>query len=137
MDRESALGFAWEWIFAVNSHDVDKILKLYSHDCVLESPVIVGRFGVEEGTLKGKLHLRQYWEMAMEVRPYIYFRLIDVFVGVNSIVVYYENLGRKMTLESFQFDEKGRICRSSSLHGEPLSDVPCLYYVNREQSSMR
>ncbi|MBB3047468.1 hypothetical protein FHR99_001734 [Litorivivens lipolytica] len=131
MDREKALEFAWEWIFAVNSHDVEKILTLYSDDVVLDSPVIVGRFGIEEGMLQGKQHLRHYWEMAMEVRPYIYFRLIDVFVGVRTVIVYYENLGRTMVCETFDFDHDGKVICSSSLPGEPLSDVPCLYYVNR------
>lgn len=130
MNREKALDFAWEWIFAVNSHDVDKILRLYSFDAVLASPLIVDRFGVETGVLEGRQPLRQYWEMAMEVRPYIYFRLIDVFVGVDSIMVYYENLGRQMTCEAFRLNHDGKICWSSSMHGEPLSDVPCLYYVN-------
>ena len=45
--------FANEWEAACNSHDLDRILALYSEDVIFKSPRVPTVSGEESGTIRG------------------------------------------------------------------------------------
>jgi ketosteroid isomerase-like protein len=121
IDRQWAMAFAQKWIDAFNSHDLETIFSLYEDDFEMTSPYIVERMGIVSGVLKGKESVRPYWQKSLSADPPLKFELIDVFVGVNSVVVYYKNIGRKMVCETFTFSENGKVISGCSQHGKSLS----------------
>ena len=120
IDKEWAAEFAEKWIAAFNSNDLDCIFELYEDDFTMTSPFITERMGFESGILVGKQNVRPYWEKSLAIDPPLIFSLIDVFVGVSSIVVHYENVGRKMVCESFTFSNSGKVSSGCSQHGKAL-----------------
>lgn len=112
--------FAGKWIEAFNGGDLEKIFSLYEDDFTMTSPYIIERMGVKSGSLIGKESVRPYWEKSLSLRPPLKFNLIDVFVGVSSVVIYYENVGRRMVCETFTFSENWRVSSGCSQHGNVL-----------------
>jgi ketosteroid isomerase-like protein len=108
MNAEAAQHFAEEWIEAWNTHDLDKILKHYSDDFEMSSPFIVQFSGERSGTLKGKRAIGNYWRSALSAIPDLRFELVDVLVGVNSVVLYY-NGHRGKVAEVFHFGSDGLV----------------------------
>lgn len=117
LDRQFAEKFSKKWIEAFNSHDLDRIIELYDDDFTMESPYIRARMGVESGVLKGKAAVRSYWQKSLALDPPLKFQLIDVFLGVSSVVLLYENIGRKLVCETFTFDHLGKVTSGCSQHG--------------------
>jgi ketosteroid isomerase-like protein len=120
IDKDWAAEFAKTWIDAFNSNDLECIFELYEDDFTMTSPFIAERMGVESGVLVGKENIRPYWEKSLAIHPPLIFSLIDVFVGVSSIVVYYENIGRILVCETFTFSNSGMISSGCSQHGKAL-----------------
>jgi hypothetical protein len=84
--------FASQWIACWNSHDLGTVLRHYSDDVEITTPMIRLATGIEAGTLSGKDAVGRYWKSALEKLPDLHFELIDVTTGVNSIVLYYKSL---------------------------------------------
>ncbi len=116
MTQEQAKDFAIQWINAFNSHDLNRIFALYDDDFTMKSPNIVERMGIESGQLQGKEHIKPYWSKALSSQPPLQFKLIDVFVGVSSVIVHYESVGRKRVCETFMFNAKGKVIVGESQH---------------------
>jgi len=120
IDRKPAIEFAEKWIAAFNSHDLERIFDLYTDDFTMTSPYIKERMGIESGILSGKENVRPYWGKSLTIKPLLLFELVDVFVGVSTVVVYYKNSGRKMISETFTFNKQGKVTTACSQHGKPL-----------------
>jgi len=69
-------------------------------------------------TLKGKKNVKPYWEKALERVPDLRFELIDVFIGVNSLVIYYKAVLGKRAAEILFFGEDGKVNRSIAHYNE-------------------
>ena len=108
INKQFAQRFAKEWIAAWNAQDMDRILAHYDDDFEMSSPIIVLRVGEESGKLKGKAAVGAYWTSALESYPDLHFELIDVFLGVDSIVIYYDGV-RGASAEVFHFNELGKV----------------------------
>ena len=111
MTQDFAVQFASEWIHAWNNKDIDGIMSHYSDDFIMISPVIQNLIGEIGGTLKGKASVREYWLKAIKKYPGLHFNLINVFVGVNSIVINYEG-HRGLSSEVFYFDKQNKVNRA-------------------------
>jgi len=111
--REQALIFALDWIEAWNTHDLDRILSHYTDDFELTTPFIVTVMNDPSGTLKGKARIREYWARALERFPDLKFELVDVFVGVRSLVICYRALLGKVATEVLFFNETGLVNHSA------------------------
>lgn len=111
MEKPVAREFAEHWIAAWNSHDLDRIMAHYADDFSMASPVI--RVIAEEasGVLKGKTRVREYWQKALDRTPDLKFELLDVFTGVNSLVICYRG-HRGPGAEVFHFDGDGKVVRA-------------------------
>jgi hypothetical protein len=110
--KDRAEQFAQEWIAAWNAHDLDSVLSHYSDDFEMSSPFIAAFTGEPSGTLKGKAAVGAYWRTAFERVPDLYFELLQVFVGTNSITLYYKSVFGKLATEVLFFDTDGRVCRA-------------------------
>jgi ketosteroid isomerase-like protein len=66
-----------QWIDAWNSHDLERVLALYSDDSEMTSDKIPLLGFDPTGTVRGKERLRQYWSKGLELLPNLHFTLID------------------------------------------------------------
>ncbi len=109
IDPTWAHQFAEEWINAWNAHDLDRILAHYADDFEMSSPLIVERMKEKSGTLKGKTAVRPYWQIGLDATPPLKFELIDIFVGVDSITLYYRRTNGKTAAETLIFNARGQV----------------------------
>ena len=80
----------------------------------MSSPLIVERMGISDGTLRGKESVRAYWEPSLAAEPPLVFELIDLLVGIDSITLYYRNVGKRVVAETLVFDGDGLVARGMS-----------------------
>jgi ketosteroid isomerase-like protein len=105
-----------QWIDAWNSHDLERILALYSDDSEMTSDKIP-LLGLDPtGTLRGKDRLRQYWSKGLQLIPDLHFTLIDVYVSPDSLVVFYENERGAKICEYLRLNADGKIRQGSANH---------------------
>ena len=109
IEPHAAYAFTEHWISAWNAHDLDKILSHYTDDFTMESPLALQRMPETGGVVKGKEAVRVYWKMGLELIPDLFFEVIEVFIGVNGLSIYYLNraTGKKVT-EEFFLNEQGK-----------------------------
>ena len=119
IDRTWAEQFAYEWIDAWNSHDLDRILSHYVEDFEMSSPLIIERGRDPSGVLRGKAAIREYWAIGLAAVPPLKFELIDVHVGLNSIGILYRSIGRRRVIELLTFNQDKEIIRGGGLYGGP------------------
>ncbi|EFK58293.1 nuclear transport factor 2 family protein [Sphingobacterium spiritivorum] len=101
--------FAEEWIHSWNTHNLEDILSHYSDDIEITTPMIKLALGVDNGSLKGKDLVADYWQKALNKLPDLHFELYDVTVGVNSVALYYKSVMNKKAIEVMFFDEYGKV----------------------------
>ena len=106
--RNAAHAFAQRWREACNSHDLNRILALYSDAIVFKSPRVRTLFGVQDGTLHGKEAVRIYWEELLERRPDLAFAVERVFAGTNTIALEYR-VGDLCGIEFMILDADGLV----------------------------
>jgi len=109
MDQQWAQIFAKDWIASWNAHDMERILSHYTDDFEMSSPLIVERLGLPAGKLKGKKAVGEYWRPGLSKSPPLQFELIDVFVGIEAITLYYHNVGRRMVAETLFINHLGKV----------------------------
>jgi steroid delta-isomerase-like uncharacterized protein len=80
---------AAKWEEAWNSHDLDRILALYSEDVIFKSPRIRTVSGEESGVLRGKSAVRDYLCRIFDRRPDLKCSVGHVFAGVDSVALEY------------------------------------------------
>jgi hypothetical protein len=114
--HEFAEAFSCEWIDAWNAHDIERVLSHYEDDFELASPFIVQIAGRPDGRLIGKAAVRGYWNEALRRMPDLQFRLRGCRIGVDSIVIEYEGVGR-LAAETLVFGRDGRVVRAYANYG--------------------
>jgi ketosteroid isomerase-like protein len=110
--KEEAEILAQDWIDAWNSHDIEKIASRYCDAVEFNSPVIVKRLGEPKGKITDKEVLLNYFQGALDAYPDLHFELIDVYVGVNSLVVnYHSRVDNNIYIgsEMMALDDTGKI----------------------------
>ena len=107
--QEDAQTFALKWREACNSHDLDRILSLYSDTIVFKSPRVRTISGEPTGILQGKAAVRDYWQKIVERRPDLTFAVERVFAGVDSIALEYR-VGDLRGIEFMALGSDGLIC---------------------------
>lgn len=118
-DADWARKFAVEWIAAWNAHDLERILSHYTEDFEMRSPLIVERWGVSSGVLRGKEAIRPYWQQGLAAQPPLHFELRETLVGIDTIAIYYLSTRRnRMVAEVLRFNEEGRVVSGAALYGQ-------------------
>lgn len=90
----------------------------YTDDFEMRSPKIADFVGERSGKLRGKAAVGAYWKRALESRPDLHFRLLDVFAGVDSVCLRYESLDGKAAVEWFELNDAFRIRRAAAHYGD-------------------
>jgi ketosteroid isomerase-like protein len=111
IDHNWGRQFAEEWVNAWNSRDLDRILSHYADDFEMYSPLIIERMNVTSGMLKGKEAVRPYWQKGLATTPPLHFELIEVLLGIDSIVLYYSRASGQRTAEVLVFNEQGLVIK--------------------------
>jgi hypothetical protein len=88
-----------------------RILSHYTDDFETSSPLIIKRLNKPNGKLKGKKALRDYWLPSLSQEPPLRFELIDVFIGIGEITLYYRNVGRRVVAETLFINDSGKVTR--------------------------
>ena len=121
MTRDDAWKLAEHWIAAWNAHDLDLILAHYEDAIELTSPVAAQLLGTADGKVVGKANLKAYFRRGLEAYPELQFHLIDLLLGVSSIVLYYTNQKGTHTAEFMEFSPNGQIARVVANYSAPKS----------------
>ena len=108
--------FAENWIKSWNSHNMEDILSHYSEDIEITTPMIKLALGIDNGSLKGKEKVKDYWEKALKKIPDLHFELYEVTSGVNSIALFYKSVMDKKAIEVMFFDKNGKINKMYALY---------------------
>ncbi len=105
-----------DWIAAWNSHDLERVLALYSENFEMTSDKIPALGFDASGTMQGKDQVRAYWSKALSMTPNLHFELIDTYVSPDSIVVFYQNERGAKICEYLRIDAAGKIRQGSANH---------------------
>lgn len=119
MTRDDAWKLAEHWIAAWNAHDLDLILAHYEDAIELTSPVAAQLLGTADGKVTGKANLKAYFRRGLEAYPELHFRLNELLLGVNSVVLYYTNQKGTHTAEFMEFAANGKIARVVANYSSP------------------
>lgn len=111
MTEADAQEFALEWIASWNSRDLERILRHYTDDVEVTSPLVETVLGRGRHTVRGKAELRSYWGPALARFPDLHFTLYRAYAGVQSVVLHYKSVQGLIGAESLELDEDGRIRR--------------------------
>lgn len=117
MDEAGARAFAAEWYAAWNAHDLEAILAHYADDVEVTSPMVAGLTGDPDGRLVGKEALRAYFAAGLERFPDLRFDPVQLFVGVDSVVLHYLSVGGRPSAEVIFFGDDGKVCRYVAHYG--------------------
>jgi hypothetical protein len=119
IDSEWARNLATEWIAAWNSHDLERILSHYTDSFEMRSPLIAERGFSTTGVLHGKAAIRPYWSAGLAATLPIRFELLDVYTGINTVVIHYRSVGRRLVTEILELNDSLQIIRGSACYGPP------------------
>ena len=103
-----AQAFAVKWKDACNSHDIERIVALYSEQVIFKSPRVRSLSGEQSGTLHGKATVRDYWQTLFGKRPDLRFEIGRIFAGIDSIASEYR-VGDLQGIEFMLLDSDGLI----------------------------
>lgn len=104
MDAQAGRAFADRWIAAWRQRDLESLLSLYASDIEFRSPLAARVTGDPTGIVRGQENLRAYFARALAAFPAdLNIELLDVYAGVNSIVVLFQAAGRRGA-ELMEFD---------------------------------
>ena len=118
LDEPWANAFAKEWIAAWNAHDLARIFSLYVDDFEMRSPLIIERMGEPSGVLRGKENIRPYWAQGLAAQPPLIFELLYVLVGVDSVTICYQSVGRRCVAEVLTFNANRMVVRGAAYYGD-------------------
>jgi hypothetical protein len=100
---------ASEWKGACNSHNLDRVLAMYSEKVVFKSPRVCTVSGEAGGILRGKPAVRHYWRRIFQRRPDLEFAVGHVFAGVDSIALEYRAGDQLHGIEFMTLDADGLV----------------------------
>ncbi len=107
MEMTMAKQFAQSWEQAWNAHDIDRIMPHYADTIVLVSPIAAKLLGQAE--VKGAEAVRRYFIKGLDAYPDLTFKVLEVFTGEQSLVLYYVNQNGTKAGEFMQFDTAGKV----------------------------
>ena len=119
MDKQRAQRFAEQWYSAWNAHDLVAILDHYTDDVEMVSPLVSALTGSDASTLVGKEALRAYFAAGLERYPNLHFEPIELFVGVDSLVLQYRGAGGNLAAEVIFLDSQDKITRYFAHYTQP------------------
>jgi hypothetical protein len=83
-----------QWLEAWNAHDLEMILSHYSDDITLVSPIAERLVESSSGQITGKKELASYFKLGLKQYPDLHFKLHNIMLGLNSLVIHYTKATR-------------------------------------------
>lgn len=111
LSESKLLQLAKCWLDDWNQHNLEAILSHYSDSILFTSPLVSKILNRADGTIRGKAQLQDYFTRGLTNYPDLQFELIQVLVGVNSIVIYYRSINQLLAAEFMQVDLSGLIVK--------------------------
>lgn len=108
MNQPQATEFAHAWISAFNAHDLNAILEHYADELTFYSPFISLLNVNEAGCITNKQDLKRYFQLGLTTYPDLQFTLHHVFVGVDTLTIYYTSVQNRLACEVFRLDAAGK-----------------------------
>ncbi len=96
--------FSQTWLNAFNAHDIDAVLAHFHDDVVFTSPVAARVAPETAGIVHGKATLRTYWIKTLTSVPDLHFELVEVYAGVDTIVITHRDQTGQVVAEVLTFD---------------------------------
>ena len=118
MSTPDPAAFAATWVAAWNSHDVEAVLAHFDEDVVFTSPVAARVSPDSRGIVRGKIALRRYWALGIDLIADLHFTVERVFAGVDTLVIEYRNQRGNVVAEVLRF-ANGLVVEG---HGTYLAD---------------
>ncbi len=116
---EFARRFSQEWINAWNNHDLEEILSHYAEEIEFSSPLVVQVLGIQDGTLRGKKALKEYFQKGLELIPGLKFTFENTALGANSLTVLYRNSTGVLSAETMVIGEDGKVIKAMAQYTIP------------------
>lgn len=104
MDRGAAQQFATTWARDWNAHDLDRIMSHFAEDVVFRSPVAAQLLDACDGTVRGRDALRAYFAEGLRRIPDLHFQVLDVYTGIDTVVINDRNQAGQLVNEILSFD---------------------------------
>jgi ketosteroid isomerase-like protein len=95
--------FALRWAHEWNSHDIDLVLTHYAPDVIFRSPVAARVVPESGGVVRGLDALRDYWSQALARTPDLRFEVLDVYAGIDTLVIRFRNQLDEVRCEVLRF----------------------------------
>lgn len=108
MNTQIAKEFTEEWIKAWNSHLIDEIMSHYAEEIAFHSPFITLLKFNDTGVIRSKEELKKYFEIGLKAYPELHFELHHYFVGIDTLVIYYNSVNGRIAAEVFELNEEGK-----------------------------
>lgn len=115
LNKTDAQAWADAWVQAWNNHDIEAVLAHFTEDVEFCSPMVVQVCGHQNGIVKGKAALREYWRQALERVPNLHFELVDVLVSLHGLIIIYRG-HRGLTAEVLHLNEQGQAVRGQAFY---------------------
>ncbi|WP_223690868.1 nuclear transport factor 2 family protein [Leifsonia poae] len=96
--------FARSWVDAWNSHDLDAVLAHFADEATFSSPAARQLLDGSDGVLRGKTEIRAYWSEGLRRIPDLRFEVVDVYAGLDALVINYRNQRGGLVCEVLIFD---------------------------------
>ena len=116
MDVAFAQQFARRWVEAWNAHDLHAVLSHFSDDAEFHSPVAAQLLPETQGVLRGKEAIRGYWAVGLEKIPDLHFEVVNVYTGIDTIVINYRNHAGGLVNEVLRFNDEGLVERGDGTY---------------------
>jgi ketosteroid isomerase-like protein len=114
MNSIDNLRFSKEWEDGWNSHNIEAIISHYREDILFHSKKAIPIMGT--GEIRGKSNLKIYWSQALQKQPNLKFKVINVFEGVDMMVITYRNNNNALAAEILYFDREGLVYQAGACH---------------------
>ncbi|GAB3552120.1 nuclear transport factor 2 family protein [Spirosoma fluminis] len=108
MTQQEALRFADEWIEAFNAHDLNAILTHYAEELEFHSPFVQRLKFNASGCITSRHDLERYFRVGLSTYPDLHFTLHTVFIGIDTLVIYYTSVNNQLASEVFHLNERGK-----------------------------
>jgi catechol 2,3-dioxygenase-like lactoylglutathione lyase family enzyme/ketosteroid isomerase-like protein len=115
-EERDPLVAARAWCDAWNRRDLDAVILQYTEDVVLTSPSVVERWGIADGTLRGRTRLREHFARGMAA-PNLRLTLENVLRTVGGATVLYRRETGRQVADANTYDADGRIRRTVASFG--------------------
>lgn len=114
LPNNTAQWIARMWMKSWNTRDLAKLAELYADACELSSPLVAIMMGEPSGRLRGKDRILAFWELLFAREEQFAGDFFTVYRGIRTVIISYRSILGKNALEQLEFDDAGRIIRSTS-----------------------